>query len=469
MFTAQIRYFSHPFLMGALFSTLSLSCGFRPAPSSSTPASSAVLSNGLVDSLAFRIVEESPNDPSVPDPQRDLDTLTELDEALLSGEQLLFLNNFHLPQKTQPKELFLVWPDELLGSPIQNATYSHRAFLNAKPVGGSGSGPTPAWHDSAHQRWYIPLSSLFNNGTYTADAVELSHLQEVHLDLVPQKGANQTFDLQFHILPPLPSISLKPVQFLGPQSSPATTSSTFLKTGWEVQREVLTNPTPKTLTLWIQAGSTLGKMKITTHLNQSHNLPSFFSFFNPTFQPSLQEEGSEGDAQIHSLLVIHQDGTQESHALNTGQWFPVSLYPSEDLTLSWLAGPTPSTPLCTVPGSTNAFFIRKPTPPPMGLPQGPFMGNPIQEQPWPLVPYQLSWNLASVALAGDWQREIRIAHPFVQQEFAVGVLPNGMASTRILNSELDSESIDSGKITSSVQTGSPLSNPSPHVCQGAFQ
>jgi hypothetical protein len=438
-----------------------------PPPSPPSPSLNLV-STPLDDTLQFRVVEASDSDPTQPDPQRNLDTTTELDDSVLEGNTLVFLNNLHLPdpttssssvsnpKKEPKKQLFLVWPDQLFGSTIRTATYTHQALTPTfKRIPNAGSGPTQAWHDVKNNRWHIPLSELFNKGgSYTSNSVELAHIQSLHLDLVPQLGPNQSFEIQFHILPPLPTLTLQAVT-LNPPSVAATLATTFTTQGSEIHQERITNPTQRTLKLWIKAWSNAGKLKIVNYLNIHHDMPTYFMQADPNFSAFLDshQRVSEGQARIQSLLATHEDGTPESFSLNPGQWISVALRPSEKLNLSWRAGPTPSTPICKIPPTQSHSYVRN---------------SPLHILPI-ILTIQMSWDIVSTKIVGDWEREIRVSHDFIPPEFATGVLPSGLASTRISSSDLDSSEVQIGTVTSQLQSGTDLPKAIPFSCAGTFQ
>lgn len=440
----------------------------QSSASDETPAPSAV-ATPLDSTIQFRIVQESTEDNSHPDPGRSLETTTELDDTVLEGNQLLFLNNLSLPNPDSPfanirKELFLVWPDQLSGSTIRNATYTHRALdHDLKRIPSSGVGPFPAWHDSKNNRWYIPLSEIFKKSeTYTTDAVELGHIQEIHLDFVPQLGANQSFEIRFHILPPLPNLKLQTVT-LAPVPPPPTLVPEFVSQGWIIQSEAITNPAPKVLHLWVKAGAAPGDLKMRTYLDATLHAGADQAKISSVRQFNFTNRVSTGDATLQSVKAIHQDGTQQLLSFKAGEWLLLPLHPNETLRLDWIAGPAPGTPIFNLPAPDHETYTYR------------IIDSERQNSIDPqcrfhtftkekTVHYQYNWGYVGGELVGTWQRQIRIAHDFTQREFAVGVPGQEGSGLAFHSQEVRNESI-----STHVKHGElhPLSWPHPQ--QGIFR
>jgi hypothetical protein len=432
--------------------------------------------------LGLRIVLEdaSGKNPNIPDSSAALSVKTNLDIYTTNQDEIkidtkLFLPDLKSLNPIKKRGVFLVWPEELLGSPIASANYSHRVKQTSGKEYGS-SRPYPVHHDSQNHRWYISVQELFeHNPLYAADDANLDDSQIITLDLILADSSHKIIKIIFQVSGPMADTSLNSI----PLVSPSGTDDLIRKTsesGFIIYEETIKNPTSRPFQIWLSHSSHSGALKLKSYLQE----PQYSSHANtaPT-GPNYAYYESIADLEVGELVAIHESLKVESFELQHDSWESITLEPFETLTLQWRAIASTSAVSCQLPLTRQAAFswvyVRPPTPPTRTLFNfGPHGGGIWIDVPAPaetIVPQYFSetrtidWSFVRGELVGSWNREIRLAHPFISKTDATRSLPSTGASAPPLEFKV----LDQSTISTDIVMGSLPGSHTPYSCQGVFR
>lgn len=364
---------------------------------------------------------------------------SDLNEATREGDTLVFHRKFFLKDPDSKNEArhgktFLVWPEKSFESMITSATFSHRVL---KPDG-SWIGDLrlkPLWYDSESHIWFIPIEELFTDfKEYPTDNVQASDTQVLQLELVLQKNQKVQFEIRFQAEGPIPSNGLEPVDLDDPGLMGVPWGKTVSAIGWVVKKEKWSNPSTRPFTLWIRKTD-----------NDSGSLQSYIRTSTCRQNPNSAPEGpfhsfgiSTAEFRVSSLMIRHSDGRIEEADLAPDQWAQVEIQPAESVLLEWRALPVSGTPRCSIAATDVVYRWEIPAKKLYqnhlihGLHSKETMESLLRSHPMQGItnevivrpaepraqPCRVGTDLVGARLEAKWNREIRIAHPFVVAEDA---------------------------------------------------
>ena len=126
----------------------------------------------------------------------------------VQGNQISFFKALHLPQPQaavplRRKELFFVWPENSLESPIVQAWITHRVLDGANHWIGCRS-MVPARRDAVQQRWFISILDIFGDSAAGSDCplsfvLHEANTQVLILDLVFADQTRALIEVRFRV------------------------------------------------------------------------------------------------------------------------------------------------------------------------------------------------------------------------------------------------------------------------------
>ena len=381
--------------------------------------------------LGLRIISEAVNgrDPQSPDSQVDLTRRSDLDDSTAEGNEILLHRKLYLPDVRSPqrdhrRNLFFVWPEDSLGSRLSSAVYSHR-IVNANDQVLGNLIPERAWHDTDHHRWFIPLTQIFRNRVgYAERDMGPEDIQELTLELTLENGGMRFVRIRFQAVGPYPEVQVAP----NPAPQPAQAADLIRQTserGWQIYQEQITNPLPREFFLWFRNAPVGAGLSLKSYIRH----PFFRE--RPTAEPEgpfWLNDQSTAQLEVNSLGVRHGNGEEERIRLRPGQWSRVILRPLEVLTLEWWAHPVPNSRECHLFPAQIAFLNWQVPPPPLvrwrsDIPEG-IQRHMEEALTGPRLPearsrqVQIQWEFVGASLSGQWNRDIRLTHPFLAEREA---------------------------------------------------
>jgi len=439
---------------------------------------------GSAKNLGLRILPEASDvgGLDMPDPAAALDHPSEWDDFTIEGNEILvhtklYLQDPHAPNPIHKRRFYFVWPENSLGSPLSSASFSHRILNKQNKLIGSLK-PKRVWHDTERHRWFIPLRELFRDlENYSEADVSLEDTQILTLELALENGPNVVIQIRFQVSGPFPVTEVTEVELKAPGEL-----TEFVKTtsnqGWEVKREKIVNPMPRSFTLWLRTRLDPSSLKMSTYLSS----PSYTEQAEaPPLGPHWNRFKSIGALQMDTLKVRHEGGQGETLRMRGHKWVSVSLNPSETITLEWWAKPSPETVDCVLP-QTQVMNLNWLTVHPQtyhwevqaeaqnalaALGFNHMLPHVARQIPDPVVPPTLNsqavsidWTLRGASILGNWGREIRLVHPFTSKDDATRDQADGGIEYLTLN--------DSG-LEASISVGESENDAADFGCQGVFK
>lgn len=341
------------------------------------------------------------------------------------------------------RNLFFTWPDQFHGKKILSARYTHRVrgALRGTLVGGNTLNVRP---DRGAHRMLLPVSEVFENlPNYPESSANGEHDHLLELELTLQGGELAQVTIQFQAIGPLPhpAVSPLPLPELGARAKAVEAAGG----GLALTRESVENPIDRPVRVWLKASVT------TLSLWQIVREPVYQLV--PEQGPERVRNiprGSLGLMQVKVVEVRRASGNLESVHLDALGFGWVDLGPRERIELTWMARRVLDSDSCFIPERTRQSFdwIAEDQNPVIVTLYSAFR-NPI-----PRIPYhreiEIEWTLEAAELEGKWYREIRLSHPFVLREQAMGdavldsILPmNSFQNHRVVHSEEQSYTLSS--------------------------
>lgn len=160
--------------------------------------------------LDFRIVGEGPTTPSNPDANwKDANWKNSESAKHDRRLRLKILGRdtvaFPHPLTLKDRSLFLIWADQVSGTPVSAAHYTYevqdqhnirRAFLQ----------PTPAAKDAAQKIWFLPFPELFKTLEEQGYSYSSTDIHLLKLDLVLGYARHEAIEVRFKVYATAPKI-----------------------------------------------------------------------------------------------------------------------------------------------------------------------------------------------------------------------------------------------------------------------
>ena len=297
--------------------------------------------------IQLRIIPAG-HDSAYPDSEINPADSTTMDQVLYRGNEVEFKKVISLPDPENPRDrpLFLVWHEDVLGSPIREAHYEYRieSVYNEKRRAATRE---PVSFDPETRRWFIPFESLFGRREFDVDPSEKQHLR---LDLLLADHSRVELQVRFRALGPVP-----PIEHLGSRGlvnnlGKLTSTEMFQNARSELvlHEESLSNPTRRTLHYWVKAVQT-GPFHLTSNLEVTRyyldGKPSCsllvdtytcFADVDPVYR---RTENGHLEAQMRVGLKIGEGVKKEQFASSSGQWVSIKIPALATMRLQWIAEP----------------------------------------------------------------------------------------------------------------------------------
>jgi len=221
--------------------------------------------------------------------------LTSLDEAVYSGNQVIFTNVLPFPRTTE-KDYFIVWSADSFSQAVTSVEYKANTStgeLKSSEV----AERTQATYDPVSRRYFISFSELFAGRRVD---ITPSDQQTLRLNVIFQNGTTTEVVLKFRVagIPPKPSIVEDVFQKQNAQESAALLNNSAL----EVGAQYVLNSTSRPLKLWAQ-----------TNLVVQANYRSFLTLSRSRSGPVSQ---SNVDPRVIAYMVCDPYDTQPDSPLS---------------------------------------------------------------------------------------------------------------------------------------------------------
>jgi hypothetical protein len=329
-------------------------------------------------------------------------------EVLTETEEIVFQDTFrvHLPE-SNPRSLFLVWPEASFGSRIVDAHYEHQIKDSLNRTQGEPDRESASF-DAKTQRWFIPFSRFTRGNPVEINPADI---HRVTLDLLLSDHTRRRIRVNFKMMGPIPPILLKKLAGGQVKTPLELSSKTAASDGWITSREQLTNPTSRHLALWVrvhsrgtlQLRSQLMHSRYTGHENKPPSGPDF-DFFDSVASLQLAELRIFGDQGTSEKMDL-----QQRPDLDSSGWTKIDFKPFEILTLEWIARAETAVQKCGVPPA-ETLDVTWMTTTPMRCIRGECIGGDAVFHPRTVTQ---TWSVVSATIDGSWNRELRLAEAFL--------------------------------------------------------
>lgn len=296
---------------------------------------------------------EDPGIPSEQDPplmkSTDGDAVVDWTDSALVVQ---WTKRLPFPKDAQAPEVFFVFPENALGSHIQNAFYRH-SVLNSENGLKTADSQESATYIARDRSWSIPVFRTFSSGLGALDTGVIA------LQLQLSDGTNREVEVRFNIQSDLPesrqvmTSTTETSMEMALEASSVDNSSLMKQLqkdnsgGRLVGTEIYKNPTQRPLVLWfhyISSSLTLSQ-KVAKHLSA----------------PVIHGESEllyEAGSDFYSLASLDRleldlapspgaSGSSEDQFLAPSEWKSHVLLPGQVLNASWTVYPDASTQHCT--------------------------------------------------------------------------------------------------------------------------
>ncbi len=334
------------------------------------------------------------------------------------------------------RDWFFSWPDVFRGRAILSARYSSRvqetqrgtllgtATLNARPDRGAG-------------RMLIPFSEIFANFVdYQEASASAEHQQVLDLEMSLQGGESARVRILFQVVGALPSprMSSVPVGDLKPREK----ARQAWDSGLELVKETVENPVDRPMRVWLRASQKA--------LSLWHGLSQATYSLHPELGPQRGGDrirGSLGWLWVKQVEIKRAKGESERVDLDQDGVGFFDLEAREQVEMAWKALRVTNSAQCQIPSLVNQSFtwlvISEEVPRQREVYRKQIASLTMAsarakgeltakaEEILSMIPkvlkhqqVKVEWDLTSAELEGDWRREIRIAHPYIGKDQALG-------------------------------------------------
>lgn len=376
-----------------------------------------------------------------------------------SEHELAFRKTLILSPETN---LFLTWEESALGAPIVGATYSWRSMSGKdnKPSRPLLSQPVP--QEAATGRYFLNLRTVFGGASADLSAQD-TQIIDVTLRLADEQASKKVFTFLLHVEGELP---MPLIESVDPQDWKPVVSDHYGVEEWTVAQDQVTNPSSRTLRLWLK-------------YEDEAPIEKRMLFARPTYGTAPSGAPTVGPVerlvQVAHYRVrkvrIKRGPNEETLQLQPGQWIDVLFKPHEQLSILWRASPEKGMAQCSLPEPRVQSFhwAGTCTPPPgnpapgaviggiLAGPIGAVIGGAISSQPGTCTAtpegttLTTAFSMAGVEVSGQGTRQISVARDGVEVklESEEWSLPQGVMTSLTPVSSAAGASVDRDEAASS--------------------
>lgn len=418
-------------VLGILVLAAASGCGMlKSAKQEGASTMASEIADPSTASLDLRIVRAGP-DSDLPDAAMDLKSERVTDKVLISGDQYVFEDNINLPDAKNPRAVFLVWPENWLGTKIQSAFVEHRLEDERGEFSGAPE-RKPALFDVATRRWYLPFTAFFSDESAGADP---ARQQQLVLDLQTADGARKLLYVRLRLIGAAPKLKITEFDVA---SHPAdfgvddTRNPNLMiqvhaasEEGLAVRSGTVTNTSNRALKLTFDAKSAQ-PLELQTYVAQTtyhqdwvNPLPPNNVWHKPPVRDPLNWTVSAGKLKVGALRVSHSSTqTDEVLKLNRAGRAEAVLAPGETVSWGWLATPPARQPFCALPPTqTRHFEWWNGKIPCLDL----FGNSPCPadtaRQMTDSADFAEPWWVGGYSVKGTWQGRVTVVNPWDEAPF----------------------------------------------------